>query len=58
MIARRSNQEVLPPCASGLFFATVPGPGVVRGPGAVRAPGAEPAAWITCRGAGRPRAPP
>ena len=23
MIARRSNHEVLPPCASGLFFATV-----------------------------------
>jgi hypothetical protein len=59
MIARRSNQEVLPPCASGLFFfATVPGPSVVRGPGAVRAPGADPAARITRRGAVRPRGPP
>ena len=53
MIARRSNQEVSPPGACGLFFfAAVPAPGVVR------APGAEPAARITCRGAARPRGPP
>jgi hypothetical protein len=52
MIARRKNQRVLPPCASGLFFPTS------FAPRAVRAPGLGLAGGITCRRPGRPRGPP
>jgi hypothetical protein len=52
MIARRSNQRVLPPCASGLF------PGTGFTPRAACVPGAEIAAGMIWRGPGRPRGPP
>ena len=46
MIARRSNQRVLPPCASGLFALTGLAPGAIR------------AAGTRWGGPGRPRGPP
>lgn len=52
MMVRRSNQRVLPPCASGLFSVTSFAPRAVHAPGAELAPG------ITRRGPGRPRGPP
>jgi hypothetical protein len=50
MMARRSNQRVLPPCASGLFLLAGLAPGAVCASG--------PAAGIRWGGPGRPRGPP
>jgi hypothetical protein len=58
MIAGRSTQGVLPPCASGLCSVTRFTPGGIPAGRAVRAPGEGPAGRIFWRGPGGPRGPP